>query len=198
MKFVIWAHLLAFAAVAGFPPRAHAQHTEDFSIGSDTPGGGKLKFVTESTFPIALPAVHGLLEGWALDDPGYNTLEVDDPANSIFVLNPNTSVVVRLLSVDPDFKAYTPGFADTLDQPGDSWFLGTGSFDTHPTWHIDSADPDYVPNRPFWSFQFQLEDPSGHYVTSDPFTAAFTPEPSSMLLVCTGIVALMRRRRAQE
>ena len=78
------------------------------------------------------------------------------------------------MSVSPGFKAHTPGFADILDAPGETWELGAAPFDTHPEWHIDSTDPAFDDNGETWSMVVRLQDiGSTGYATSEPFAIQF-------------------------
>ncbi|RIK67684.1 MAG: hypothetical protein DCC65_06030 [Planctomycetota bacterium] len=166
----------------------------DVNIGVDASGQLVIEFGGE---PVALPAISGLLSGFGLDEPGFFALEEDEPDENIFVLGPGASIVLEVLSFDPALKAWTPGFADILDQPGDTWTIGAAPFDTHPFWHIDANDPTFIapPGQSEWNATFRLLDTgTTGYLPSEPVTVTFTPEPGTLgLLIAAGLVG--RRRR---
>lgn len=190
MKWRIMAACAACIALAS----AALAHEDDYNIGSTADGGGQLAVIVGTPNPIPLPTVSGLLNGFALDDPGFASILT--PTDGLFVLSPTASIRLEVLAVDPDLKAYTPGFISTLDHAGAAWDIGAPDFDTHPTWHIDSDDPDYNPARPFWTMQFRVIDTHGVYSPSDPVTAQFVPEPASAAALAALLARWAARRRA--
>ncbi|MBU0640763.1 MAG: PEP-CTERM sorting domain-containing protein [Planctomycetes bacterium] len=191
--------LAILLAVASTVP-ALAQHDhEDLIIGRT--GGGQLK-VEFGHWDEAhgLDPVSGLIEGWAADHPGLAALDVDEPGEDFFTLEPGAQIVFEVMSFDPAFKVHTPGFADVLDDPGDRWLVGDHELHKHPqAWHIDSEDPDYDPQQTVWHAEFRFLDVgTTGYTPSDTYTLTFTPvpEPTTAFLIGWGFLALLRCRKS--
>lgn len=151
------------------------EHAGDFVVGKDAGGTLGSEFAEGEVYP--LPPVNGpLLFGCALDDPGFMSLEADEPDEGFFTLPPGAIIVFELVSIDPGLVIHTPGFADTLDTPGDTWVLGSAPFDEHPTWHIDANHPNYDFNATY-SATFRLVDTSGECLTSEDITVTLGCAP---------------------
>lgn len=148
-------------------------HEGDFVVGVN--GMGQLALEADFDENIFLPAVSGLLNGWANNDPGFLALEEDEPDEDFFVLGAGANVRVEVVVVSPAFQAWTPGFADRLDEAGDLWTLGGPGFDEHPTWHIDSDSSSFNAQQGKWFFSFRLIDVgSTDYSASPVYTIGFT------------------------
>lgn len=146
---------------------------------------------------VELPELSGPLFGYGLDEPGFFTIEADEPGKDLFVLGDGANIVLEVLSLDAALQGWRPGFAGTFENPGDTWNIGLSPFDTHPFWHIDSTDPNFVspPGQTEWSATFRLLDiGSTGYAPSEPITVTFTPEPGTLGLLALGAVAVIRRR----
>ncbi len=151
-------------------PAAFGQHDHDdehghadLEVGKTATNQIAVEFDFDDAFEV--PPVDGpLLFGCALDDPGFMTLDEDEPDEGLFMLPNGTEIAFELVSIDPGLVIYTPGFGDTIDTPGETFVIGTVPFDVHPTWHIDSMDAAWDPDGTY-SFTFRLFDPSG---TCDP------------------------------
>lgn len=206
--------LVTAAALACVPAAwgdEHHHHAGDFVVG--VTGGGKLAIEADLDEQFFLPAVNGLLNGWALDDPGFLALEEDEPAGDFYRLGAGAEVALEVLAIAPAFQAWTPGFIDTLDVAGDQWAIGGSAFDEHPTWHINSDSGSFDPAQTKWSITFRLIDMgSTGYAASEPVTVVFTnvdpdqPIPTvsewgliimALLLVTGGVLVFGRQRSAQ-
>jgi len=171
-------------------------HEGDLFIGRSDAGQLKVEF--DTSIAIGLPPASGLLNGWAADDPGFASLDVDEPDEDFYMLDGSADIVLEVVSASPAMKGWTPGFATALDLPGDQWAIGAAPFDTHLTWHIDQDDPAFDDLQSFWSFSFKVLDVgTTEYAESDPVVLQFerVPEPTSfaMLLVAGSALALRRR-----
>ena len=166
----------------------------DVNIGID-PDTGQLTLVYNGDQP-ALPPINGPLFGFGVDDPGFISLE-----NSVVGLQPpapGANIVLQVISFDPALKAWTPGFASLLRNPGDLWDLGAVPVHEHPFWQIDSHDPNYIapPAQTEWNATFRLLDTgTTGYPASDPLTITFTPEPSGLSFLLMGAFFSIRRFR---
>lgn len=206
----------ALAAVLATTPGAvradeDHHHEGDFIVGVN--GSGQLAMEADTDEQFFLPAASGLLNGWALDDPGFMALEEDEPAEDFYQLGAGAEVVLEVLAISPAFQAWTPGFINVLDVSGDQWSIGGNSFDEHPTWHINSDSLAFDPSQTKWSITFRLIDlGSTGYSPSEPVTAVFTnvdpdqPIPTvsewgliimGLLLLTGGVVVFGRERTTQ-
>ena len=175
--------LCALGVVIFLSDLLHAQeehgHADDATIGFTVcvDSGNRLGAEFDADEVFELPEVDGVLVGWAGDEPGFNTLEEDEPEEGFFALAEGANVVLEVVSLSPGFKAHTPGFADILDAPGETWELGAAPFDTHPEWHIDPADPGFDDHDEVWTVTVRLLDTgSTGYAPSEPFSIQFARE----------------------
>lgn len=190
------AYLIVLAAFFAFAGTALAQHHHEGDLVVGRTGGGQLQVEFDFGAPLALPPVDGLLKGWALDDPGFDHLEADEPDEDFFMLGSGAQIRFDVVSFAPAFQAWTPGFAAALRNPGDTYVFPDGELlHGHLNWHIDALDPQFDPAAGPWTASFRLVDVgSTGYTPSEVYTFAFTPEPSTLALV--GLGALVLRRRA--
>ncbi len=165
---MVGAAFWSFAAYAG----EDHEHGGDLVIGVSSGGQLAAEFDGDESFPLEF--VDGLLRGCAFDEPGFTTLEHNEPDEDFFVLDPNAVIALEVVSIDIGFKAHTPGFADILDSIGDQWLIGAPDFDEHLVWHIDADDPAFDPQAVF-TIQFKLIDlgPTG-YAESEVYTLSFS------------------------
>jgi hypothetical protein len=194
-----WITSLGVLLAAATAPVAYAggdghEHAGDLIVGRTDTGELAIEFDFEE--PIVLQPTSGLLSGWALDEPGMDVLEEDEPDEDFYQLPLAADVVFVVTSVDPGLKMWLAGFVEVLDSAGDEWHLG--SVDTihqHGTWHIDSNDPGFNPSAGPWSMSFQLVDRGmSAYSDSPIYTMTFVPEPGSLALLSLGAFAVRRRR----
>lgn len=183
-------------AVAGLACGASADpHDDDFVVGVG--GLGVLMIEADLDEAFYLPPFNsGGIVGWFGDDPGFVSLDEDEPDEDFYMLGVGADVWFVLVAVDPAFKVYDPFF--NLMSPGDSFALGGHEFDVHPFWHIDSDDAAFDPTQSEWHATFRLIDKgtTGYGVSGD-YTAAFTnvPAPGAGALLVLGGVCAARRRR---
>ncbi len=182
---------------------AEVLHEDDFEVGID-PVLQQIKVEYDpDLFPFPLPpSDFPLLAGWALDDPGFVSLDADEQVPGEFEPLPAGRVIgLRVLSVSsPEFKVWDPlgpGEPGFQIQGSNLWTIGAAPFDRHPVWHIDSADPAYDPANGPWSVTFELVDLtpglSVALLPSDPVTVTFIPEPASLSLLVLSVTLLRRR-----
>lgn len=195
-------HLMNVSIVAVltaiFPLAAQAgvdhHHEGDIVVGRT--GANVLSVEFDFDEPTVLAPVSGLLNGWAGDEPGFDHLEADEPAEDFYMLAPGASVVFELLSIDPALVGNP--LTDPLDSPGDSFVLGDHELHQHIDWLIDADSPSFNPAQTEWSVMFRLSDAGATgYGDSEIYTWRFTnvPEPATAALLLAGAVALVRRRR---
>ena len=161
-------------------------------------GAGQLAFEFDADEAIELPPVDGVITGWALDDPGFTNLAEDEPAEDFLTLPAGAEVTLEVVAIDAAFSAWTPGFADRLDAPGNSWLIGVDDFDEHLIWHIDSTVLEFDDQQTEWTATFRLvSNGAGELSPSDSFTMTFAavPEPGTLFVLGLGVIAVASRRR---
>lgn len=187
----------AIAALATLSASAAAQHDHegDYVVGVN--GSGVL--VVEGDFDEAmyLPPFSGSVNGWLGDEPGFLSLDEDEPDEDLFVPGGGADIYFELVSADPACKVYDPFFE--LLSPGERFGLGGSAFDEHPFWHIDSDDPAFDPAQTEWSVAWRLVDlGTTDYAPSALYTSTFTNVPGPAwtgLAAAVGAAASRRRRR---
>ncbi|MBI1826371.1 MAG: hypothetical protein HY287_15600 [Planctomycetes bacterium] len=196
-RSVVWAFGLLAATLSASAfggVVAGTGHEEDTVIGHNA--AGQLETIIGSPGLNELPPVNSFLHGWANDEPGNKTPAEDNPANDFFTLAPGAIINLRLVSIDPGFKVWSPGFTTALTTPGSSFILGGSDFDTHGTFHIDSTNPNFDPNKTDYAVTFRVVDTgTTGYAESAPFTLHFTPvpEPMTLAMLSFGAVATIGR-----
>ncbi len=175
-------------------------HEEDFEVGIDPALNQIAVWFDADLFPWELPPSEWGpgVAGFALDDPGFVSLEPDHSQPGVFEpLDPAANIALRVLWVSsPEMKVWQPvgpgepGFQILGD---DLWIIGTPHFDVHPVWHIDTEDPMFDPAHGPWTVNFQVLDLSGTHAASEPVSVQFTPEPAAWVPLCLGLAALRRR-----
>jgi hypothetical protein len=182
---------------AATPSWAQHQHAGDVIIGRSS--AGQLKIEADLDEPHLLDAVNGLLKGFAGEEPGFEALTADEPAEDFFMLAPGADIRLEGISLDAALKAHdhlNPLLV--IDSAGDQLTLGAFDLHNHVVWHADSLDPAFDPLATEWQGTFRLVDVGTTlYAPSDAFTIRFTnvPEPAAITLLAFGLSALMRRKR---
>ena len=160
---------------------------------------------------IVLSPVSGLLNGWSDNDPGFDSLSVDDPGNGLFVLQPGAQIRLRATAIDPALKIWAPNLGNRIDAPGEFLPLGDHQLHEHLTWHIDSSDPAFNPVQTSWQVALQFEDAGmTGYAASQSFVMTFSNQPApvptmsevGMSILClimmfAGAVLVRRQERMQ-
>jgi hypothetical protein len=155
---------------------------QDMDVRVGRTAAGQLK-VGGYDFEMVLPLkpTSGIIEGWSGRDPGLANLSVSDPPNDWLTLQSGAQIWLRVVALDPAFRVISPSLA-ILDEPGEEALLGSHLFDQHPTWHIDSENPDFDPVGCIWEGQFVVRDlGTTLYADSDAFTLKFTNLTASQL-----------------
>jgi|YNPNPStandDraft_1061719.scaffolds.fasta_scaffold49491_2 hypothetical protein len=189
----------ALVVIASATVTAQA-HTGDFEVGIDPTSNRILVEFDPDAFPWLLPPSEDpMLPGFALDDPGFVSLEDDEAEPGVFEpLNPNAIIRMQVLSVSsPEFKVWDPlgPGEDGFQIIGTRlWQLGSPHFDTHCWWHIDTTDPAYDPAHGPWSVTFRLLDAAQVHLPSDPITVTFLPEPASLVASLLALLVVRPRR----
>lgn len=169
--------MLAIATTAMAATHASAQHTGDVWIGVDSNGqlaASAGAFVPADNYAYLVP-VSGLLHGWSDDAPGFD--HVVTPADGLAPMQSGANIWLEVVELDPAFRVIDDAF-QILDAPGDDTQLGDHTLHQHDTWHINSSDAAYDPDRCVWHATFVLrDDGSTGYATSDPLTFNFTNVP---------------------
>lgn len=196
-NFALASTMLSFCTLTGF-----GGHEGDFEVGID-PQLNQVKIEFDpNLFPWLLPPSEWPAAiGFALDDPGFVSLEPNEVIPGVFeLLNPDALIALRVVATNsPEMKIWNPvgpgepGFQILGD---DLWTIGSQPFDDHPVWHIDTADPAYHPGHSPWAVSFQLVDLAGHHLESDVVTVTYTPEPAASALLALATLGFGARRRS--
>ena len=189
--------LMVFGIIGSAPAWAQHHHAGDLVVGRTPTGQLQVEFDFDEVHE--LPAVSGLLVGWALDDPGFDHLEADEPDKDFYMLEDGAQIALEVVSFAPAFKAWTPGFAATLRSTGDTYLFPDGHLlHGHLDWHIDSTDAAFDELQTEWQASFKLLDQGATgYSASDVYTLRFTnvPEPTTAALMAVAVSVLARKRR---
>ena len=134
--------LAATAVVCGAGVSCALAHVTEIIIGRNATG--QLKVVIEGGLPVHLnPTVFPNTIGWAETEPGFETLQVDRPAEDFFVPAGTSNLAFTLVSCDPGVRVLnSTGTAPLL--PGESFVMGPPFFDVHPFFNIFTGVPGQV------------------------------------------------------
>lgn len=158
---------------------SRAQHSGDVWIGrtsGDQLGISPAGLVPEQHY-YTLSPVSGLLNGWSDNSPGFDRITSDDPEQDFYPLEPGCAIWLEVVTMDPAFRMIDGGF-QFLDTPGDATYLGDHTLHVHNTWHINSDDPVFDPNRCVWRAVVILrDDGSTGYAPSAPCQFNFANLP---------------------
>jgi len=146
--------------------------------------------------PIPLYPGEGAFEGFFVaDDPGWIGLEEDEPDEGMYLLLAGHQVSLKRISFDPGFSMFDPTAGPILENNG-STFLFPLDEEGFIHRHLIFAGEGEIGDT--WWATFQLVDPSGLHAASDTFTLQFVamPEPTSLLLLVSGLAVVSLRRRA--
>src|ERR1044071_2148648 len=101
------------------------------SIGRDS--AGHLRAVVRVPVPVQLPpSIFPGTPGWADAEPGLASAEIEDPANDLFLLDPNCDIQFILVGMDEGIQIVT----DHVWVPGETFEFGQPFFDDHLVFDI--------------------------------------------------------------
>lgn len=146
---------------------------DDILVGRSAANQLKLGGVNLAGETFGLPCVSGILQGWALDDPGFDHVAEADIDGDLYPLESGAQIRLVCISIDPALRVISPSFS-IINAPGQNLLLGGSTLHIHLTWHINSADPFFAPTRTDWFATFKLIDTGATgYPESAPFTMQF-------------------------
>jgi hypothetical protein len=137
--------------------------------------------------PLGLPV--SVFPGWpgfATGEVGLHSAAADDPVNDFFQLSPAADFRFILMAKDPGMEVLNDHGSAYMTM-GESFFIGTAPFDTHPLWNITNG----TAGAPY-SITIKVHDLNGIYSDSAPITMTFTPDPPvlSILKAAPGFVRI--------
>ena len=146
-----------------------AEEGPELKFGSTGPGSGSLSLASDDdrTVKVFATDIPGVFIG---TDPGFPTIEANDPQQPLYTLNEGTQVSLLVKAID---DGVTVMFGDmALDRVGESVVLGNAPLHADGSWQV--SFPTAVPptNR---SVTLQLTTTSGAYKSSAPFTLTLVP-----------------------
>lgn len=147
-------------------------------------------FDIAAAIPIEESIFDGI-PGFAGPVLGFESLLFDDEIEQVFKLPSDCDIRVRVMSFDPGVRLWNDHSTAPLEV-GEAFSPGVPYFHTHPIWQI--TEPGFDKN---YNITLALEDATGNYGTSEPFTVTFTPVPTpgaAGLLGVAGLAGLRRRR----
>jgi hypothetical protein len=187
----------AFLVMLGLSRPTLGQHV-DFEIAQDGSPAHTLIIngdpdILGGIEPIDLPLqVGGPLDGlYAGQEPGWASIEMDDPANGLFTLLPGHQVSLQRLGGSAGFLMYDTAFNPILENTGDIY---TFASDAQGNLHEDLFFA--APAAGNYSLELRLIDLAGLHSPSAPVMLSFTalPEPTSAALLVLGALTLLHRR----
>jgi hypothetical protein len=123
---------------------ALAFHFGDMAVASTAAHGGALTLgydfdtvVRANYDPVLTSVLPPGMTAYSNDEPGFDQLDVDIPADSLFIVDTGTEVTVEITAID-DGKVGMVLNGTPLQHVGDSLVLGTAGVDIHhhPSWQI--------------------------------------------------------------
>lgn len=191
MRTTAFALLAAIAPLALLTAPSLAQHEGDLTVGRTGAGVLAVEFdfdeiqgVPESTFPG--------VTGWVGEEPGFTSLDMDEPLEDLFTLAPGADIRFELLAIDDGFLVRDDATFDVIPVGG-QWTIGSPDFDIHPFWHAPAGDLGDT-----YELTFRLVDLGvSAYTPSPAFTMTFAavPAPSAATFIALAGLAALRRRR---
>jgi len=173
---------LLTALVAASALRAAAE--DDLLVGRNA--AGQLKLEIGFAQPFRLATIFPGVPGYATGEIGFHSAAFDDPDHDFFQLSPMADFRFVLLAKDPGIEVWNDHGSGFL-AVGESFFMGTAPFDTHPFWNIVNGQPGRV-----YSLKLTVHDVNNLYADSLPFVLSFTPAPPVIAIATAapGLVTL--------
>lgn len=174
-------------------------HGGDGVVGVD--GSGKLAIEIDLDEAYIFEEIYSGfgLSGYIGDEPGFVSLDEDEPDEDFYTLGHDADLYFRLVGrSDPEIQVYNPFFDVPGLADGESFSLGAGDhIHAHPFWFLNTNLPSFDPAKGEWSVQFQIVDLGATgYADSDVYEIRFAiPAPATAVLLGLGAVASGRRRR---
>ncbi|HRJ48917.1 MAG: hypothetical protein KF787_05425 [Phycisphaeraceae bacterium] len=168
----ITAAVLVTAAVSGLAAPALAH---DMMFVGRTSTGKLTIFIEDGILPnMMVPSIFPEYPGWIQPEFGFETIGEDVPEYNLYTISSQSNVVLKLVASDPGVYLQKPQFAGPLGI-GETYTFGNPYFHLHPIWTIDDVEIGRV-----YAMTFVLQDTSGQYADSNPFTLTFgcTPCPA--------------------
>jgi hypothetical protein len=138
---------------------------------------GQLKAEIGFEPPLGLPvSVFPGIPGYATGEVGFHSTVLDDPTNDFYQLSSAAEFRLILLAKDTGMEVLND-HGSAYMQVGDTFFVGTAPFDTHPLWNLVNGKPGNS-----YSLTFKIHDVNGVYTDSDPFKLSFTAAPPVLAL----------------
>jgi len=195
--------VLSIAALTASPALAGDDHGHgsDFIIGINDTGQLAFEFDGDDLEPISDFIMNGGLNGdftgYFFDEPGFASLDEDEPDEGFFMLGAGADIYVMINAIDAPFQVYDPDF-DAVVPAGGMFALGSPDFDTHPFWTVDTTSPAFDANVFEYDVTLKFVDlGSTGYADSEAITVTFSrvPAPGTAgLLAISGLGAIRRRR----
>lgn len=192
--------MVAIVGSAASGALAQHDHEGDVTIGRNAAGQLMLEFEQpdEPLGRLDIPA----FSGWFSDEPGFRSLEDDEPDEDLFTLDPGSFIRVEILGIGsggfavlpPDFDVVADDFGGSKLLPGAVFDLGAPDFDNHPFWVVSDADWDGATMS--FDFAFRVVDGNGVHGASPSYTSTFfIPAPGALGVAAAGLMIGSRRRR---
>ena len=140
----------ATCMLLAFSTQAHAFHNGDLAIGATTASGGSggalaIGFDFSTVIGVSYDTTVGPTSIYSATEPGFDALDVDVPAESLYQLDPNTEVGIEITAIDAGkiaMKFDINSVVTVLDSVGDTVVLGTKDqlppldIHHHPAWQL--------------------------------------------------------------
>lgn len=173
---------------------AHEDHEAGLMIGRS--GANQVKFELGhpgQTIRLEPTVFH---DGWA-GEFCVEALSVNESDEDMYKLGGESSIVLKVLDIDPEFYVGLMSGGPLFNKAGDLISLGGENLHTHLLWYISNSVLGET-----WTGTRQvtlqlIDEGSTNYLPSDAFTLTFTnvPEPVTLTLLTTaGLIGLSRRR----
>ena len=182
MKHLRWAAAAAvFAVVAGSVVAGGSQH-RDILIGKTMTNAFFNSYAVaisnDNPAEIYLAEVDGILKGWTGGNPGWNA---DNGSNGVEPLDQGTQLFLEVTGFDSAFKAYDQVFNE-LHENGDMGEMGGHDLHVHYTWHIDTEDAGFDPERVGWAGAYNVVDLGTTAYQTAPDAVFFRPDATEGVL----------------